>query len=131
MSQFVKVAVLIKEKNKFLLVQENGARVRGLWNWPQGRVEAGETIEQTAIREVKEETGLDIKIEKPLEILTNTFSDIKELHICLGSITGGKVDFPQNEIMDVQYFSFEEIEKIKDILVGAWVYEIIAKNKDI
>lgn len=129
MSQFIKSAVLIKSENRFLLVQENNIRVRGLWNLIQGKVEAGETIEESVIREAREETGLNIKLEKPLGVLKNTFPDIKELHVYLGSIIDGEMKFPTNEIIDVQFFTFEDIERIKDKLVGNWVYDIILQNK--
>lgn len=129
MSRFKKAAVLIKKGNQFLLVQENSARVRGLWNWPQGKVEEEETVEQAVIREAKEETGLNIKLEKYLGILTNTFPDTKELHIYLASIIEGEVDFPAKEIMDVRFLTFEQIEKIKDQLAGEWVYSTISQNK--
>lgn len=36
------------------------------WSWPKGKVESGETLPETAIREVKEETGLDITLGVPL-----------------------------------------------------------------
>lgn len=36
------------------------------WSWPKGKVEPGETLPETAIREVKEETGLDIHLGVPL-----------------------------------------------------------------
>jgi 8-oxo-dGTP diphosphatase len=93
MSQFIKSAILIKKEDRFLLVQENGARVRGLWNWPQGKVEEGETTEQAAVREVKEETGLNIKVIKSLTILKDTFSDIRELHVFLGAVLDGRDRF--------------------------------------
>ena len=125
--QFIKSAVLIKKDNSFLLVQENSSRVHGLWNWPQGKIEAGETIEQAAIREAKEETGLNIKIEKSLGVLTDTFSDTKELHVYLGSVLGGEIDFPVNEIMDARFFTFEQIEGMRDNLVGEWIYNIISR----
>lgn len=129
MSQFIKSAILIKKEDRFLLVQENGARVRGLWNWPQGKVGEGEATEQAAVREAKEETGLNIKVIKSLAILKDTFSDIRELHVFLGAVLDGEICFPENEIMNVQFFSFEEIERMKDKLVGEWVYDIIFQNK--
>lgn len=129
MPQFIKSAILIKKDDCFLLVQENGARVQGLWNWPQGKVEEGETVEQAAIREAREEIGLNIKLEKSLGVLSNTFPDIKELHVYLGSVLDGEIKFPASEILDVQFFTFEEIESIKDKLVGSWVYNIISQNK--
>jgi 8-oxo-dGTP diphosphatase len=129
MPQYIKSAVLIKRDGKFLLVKENAAHVRGLWNWPQGKVEKGETTEKAAIREAKEETGLDIKLEKPLGVLINTFADTKKLHVYTASILGGEIDFPTNEIMDVQFFTFEQIEEMRDQLVGVWIHTTISQNK--
>lgn len=55
----------IHNKNlEFLLLQD----VKGRWSIPKGHVESGETLEQTAIREIGEETGLkDIKIIDKLD----------------------------------------------------------------
>lgn len=125
MPQLTKVAVLIEKEGKFLLVQENAAHVRGLWNWPQGTVEESEDLEVAARREVKEETGLDIHIVKKLTVLPNVFPDTKELHVFLGTITGGVVYFPTEEIQAVSYFNLKEIEKVKESLVGEWVYQVI------
>lgn len=44
---------------KVLLVKNHNGRY---WSFPKGHVEKGETEEQTAIREIKEETGLDVEI---------------------------------------------------------------------
>ncbi len=125
MSNLIKAAVLVKQDNKFLLVQENGKHVRGLWNWLQGKVEQEESIEQCAVREAKEETGLDIQIEKKLTVLTNTFSDTKELHLYVGKIVGGDIYFPKDEIMDARFFTVAEIQQMKAELVGNWVSDTI------
>ena len=129
MTSLIKAAALIQENGAFLLVQENVARVRGRWNWPQGTVKDGETPEQTAIREAKEETGLDIKIERRLAILTDTFPDTKELHVYLATAVGGGIFLPKDEILDVQYFTFEQIEHMKEKLVGEWIFNTISENR--
>jgi 8-oxo-dGTP pyrophosphatase MutT (NUDIX family) len=36
------------------------------WSWPKGKVDPGETLPETAVREVKEETGFDIRLGIPL-----------------------------------------------------------------
>ena len=128
MSQLIKVAVLIKEEDRFLLVQEKGKHVHGLWNWPQGTLEKGEDLEGAAIRETKEETGIDIQIERKIGILKHTFADTKELHVYKGLLTGGAINFPKDEILDVRYFTLKQIEAMTDQLVGIWVYKVISEN---
>lgn len=49
------------------------------WSFPKGHAESGETSEQVAIREVKEETGIDVEIIKRLSDITYTHGDTGEL----------------------------------------------------
>ena len=50
-----------KQNTKVLLVKNNNGRY---WSFPKGHIEEGETEEETAIREIKEETGLDVTIAR-------------------------------------------------------------------
>ena len=55
------VAVYIEQDSKVLMVQEKG-QAWGLWSVPVGHIDEGETLEETAKREVKEETGYTIEL---------------------------------------------------------------------
>ncbi|MDP1731653.1 MAG: NUDIX domain-containing protein [Devosia sp.] len=59
-------SVALIDRNKVLLIQRARAPWLGLWSLPGGRLEAGETAEQCAIREVREETGLLVYALRPL-----------------------------------------------------------------
>lgn len=50
--------IILNDKNEILLVLHNA----GHWGLPKGHVEEGETEVQTAIREVKEETNIDVEV---------------------------------------------------------------------
>ena len=66
--------LVLNEKNEVLLIER-----KGFWDLPKGKSEKGETHEQTAIREVKEETGLqNITITKPLENTYHTYEQGEE-----------------------------------------------------
>ena len=122
-SQFIKAGVLIYQDNKFLLVQEKAKRAYGLWNFPSGKVENGLSIKQTAIKEAKEETGFDVVLKREIAVLNNTFPDTKELHVYLGEVIGGFLVIPEDEILDAKWFLFEDIQQVKDMLVGEWVIQ--------
>lgn len=55
-------AILEFPNNKILLVKRGTIVFKDYWALPGGRVDAGETVEQAVVREVKEETGLDVEI---------------------------------------------------------------------
>lgn len=56
--------VCVKKDNKILMVQENRKEKKGKWNMPAGKLEENEDIITAAIREVKEETNIDINIKE-------------------------------------------------------------------
>ena len=63
-----------RQNTKILLVKNSNGRY---WSFPKGHIEDGENEHQTAIREIKEETGLDVVIEKG-------FREISEYCPCTG-----------------------------------------------
>jgi len=63
--------MILVEDGKVLLVKRGREPFRGEWALPGGRIEEGETAEQCAMREMKEETGLDVE----LIALTGLYSD--------------------------------------------------------
>jgi 8-oxo-dGTP diphosphatase len=56
-----RVCAAVLSDDKILMVCHQ-TQSRTYWTFPGGAVETGETFEQAAVREVKEETGLDVKI---------------------------------------------------------------------
>ena len=60
---------VLNSEGRILFIFRNGK-----WDLPKGKAENKETIDQTALREVEEETGVeDLKITKPLEITYHIF----------------------------------------------------------
>ncbi|WP_081949946.1 NUDIX hydrolase [Paenibacillus durus] len=56
------VSVSILRDGKVLMIKENKPSVRDMWNFPSGRIEPGEDIPEAARREVKEETGYEVRL---------------------------------------------------------------------
>ena len=120
----VSVNCIIVKNNKLLLVQQNRPKeVKGKWSIPGGKVEKGETFEEAIIREVKEETGLDVISSEHLSIKqAEPYQTIKHI---FKVETEGKVSFPEDELMNAKWLSLDEIRKMKDKLRKPWVLEII------
>jgi len=59
----VAAAILYNQKNEILITQRlPGAHLGGLWEFPGGSIEKGESGKQALVREIKEETNLDIRV---------------------------------------------------------------------
>ncbi|MEM5801968.1 MAG: NUDIX hydrolase [Candidatus Aenigmatarchaeota archaeon] len=72
---YLAVDVLIVKNKKIVLIRRNKNPWKGKLSLPGGFVEWGETVEQAAIREAKEETGLNVKIKKLLGVYSNPKRD--------------------------------------------------------
>ena len=55
-------AIVEFPNNRILLIKRATVPFRGYWALPGGKVDAGETVEETVVREVKEETGIEVEI---------------------------------------------------------------------
>ena len=89
------------------------------WGVPGGAIELNETPEMAAIREVKEETGLDVEVDNLIGIYTD--SDVicangdKVHSICIGyemSIVGGELICDENETLELKYFSLNDMPEL-------------------
>src|SRR3989344_9085223 len=117
----VVAGVLLKREDRFLLVQEGEGAKKGLWNWPAGKVDEGYTLEETAVKEAKEETGYNVKLIREIGIFHEGTKEAVK-HLFYAEIIGGELNFPKDEIMNAKWFSFEEIKQIKN-LRGNWILE--------
>lgn len=103
------VATLILKDNKVLLVKETKEEFKGLLNLPAGHLESNETLTQGAIREVKEETGLDVKINQLID--TEYFK--KGEVDCVSFVFTGEIVNNEKETNELEY-DFYDIEYIKN-----------------
>ena len=66
---------MVHRGRQVLLVMRKNPPNRGKWALPGGLVELGETVQDAAIREIKEETGLNVEIEGLLDVQTDLHMD--------------------------------------------------------
>ncbi len=83
------------------------------WTLPKGTPDAGETLEETALREVREETGLEVRITGPLDSIEYTFSQSgtrihKTVHYFMMEPVGGDLSGHDHEFDEVRWIRFEE-----------------------
>ena len=111
----VRVTGILIEGEKVLLVKQKVASRN--WSLPGGRVENGETLEEAMSREMREETGLEVKIKKLLYVCDKPDASLSLLHITflLEKLTGEIMlpsnEFDHNPIHDVQMVPIKDLSQ--------------------
>lgn len=107
-------AVVVDDEGRILLQRRSDS---GNWALPGGAMDIGETFAQSVVREVKEETGFDVRIERIIGIYSDpghvfAYDDgevRQEFNICLAAtIVGGELSV-SSESTDVRFFTPDEL----------------------
>ncbi len=106
---------LVQNENKEILIMFR----RGKWDLPKGKLDKGEKLEDCAVREVEEETGLkDVQLLSPLMITYHTYHEgsrfiLKESHWYTMQVNGQQTLIPQTTegIQEIKWVKPNELEK--------------------
>ncbi len=115
--------VVIVDGDKVLLVQQRKESAHGLWSYPGGRVEDGETLEQAVVREVKEELGTDLlhpKFTKTYSITTPRGA--LDINTFTGELSGN-ISLKDDELVAYRWCTVDELENMKASLRGSCVID--------
>lgn len=125
----VVAAVICNEDNKILIAQRNLKKSQGgLWEFPGGKIEQGETKEQAIIREIKEEMNLDIKVEKYLAEKTFEYPEkVINLIALKCRIISGKIMLNEHE--DVKWINKDEFKQFDFAPADSFIVENIRRSK--
>lgn len=117
----VGVGVMISKNNKVLLGKrhedtnkaDSELRGEGMWTMPGGKLEYGESFEEGAIREVKEETGIELK---DMSIICINNDKNEHAHfVTIGLFSDNFEGEPQimepDEIIDWKWFELDKLPK--------------------
>ena len=116
---------------KYLLVQMMG----GHYAFPKGHVESGESESETALREIKEETGLDVSLDTAFRrsVVYSPYADCeKEVVYFVAAAKGGDVVCQETEIRNAVWLGFSEAYETvtfdNDKRILAWADEYLNKS---
>ena len=104
-------AIIMKDKKALIIKQTDGH-----WSLPKGHMEKGETEIDTALREIKEETGLDVKLDtnfrKTIHYCPNKSDTIKEVVFFMAKPVTNKITMQEEEVIDYKWKTLEEIKEL-------------------
>ncbi|WP_019243779.1 MULTISPECIES: NUDIX domain-containing protein [Bacillus] len=104
--------IVINKKGEWLIVKKKYGGLKGFWSLPAGFVKEDETVDEAAVREIKEETGIDTEVKGMLGMRSGVLSDgysdnmvmflLKPLH--------EEIVIQYDELYEAVYMSPEKIQ---------------------
>ena len=136
------VIIAIIEDGKILLTQREDFEV---WCLPGGGIEEGESVAEAAMREAKEETGVDVELTSLVGVYPRVGGMWNDVHAILfrAKPVGGELRLQPGETVEVAYFPFDDLpneilfghqQRIADAIAGvrgvAMKQEVNMPNED-
>jgi ADP-ribose pyrophosphatase YjhB (NUDIX family) len=113
------VGLYVVKDGKVLLVRRGNEPGRGKWSLPGGRIRFGERSEEAALREMREETGLEVRLRRVVDVVDVFWrSERGELleHFVIvdfeAEVIGGELR-PADDALDARWFSPEELKGLE------------------
>jgi 8-oxo-dGTP diphosphatase len=121
-------AIMIYPKNKILLIKRSTTPFVGYWALPGGRSEPGEPVEQTVVREVKEETGIEVRVVRKVgeyhEQGTESGQEYDYHAACFWvEPLRGEIKRQESEIAEIKLFSIAALPAVM-----AFVHAVMIKD---
>ncbi len=112
------VAVVVLRPDEILLVRRAKEPSRGRWSFPGGSVELWETAREAARREVREETGIEVRVLDVVEIfdaIVPATADHPGFHYCIAEFLAVPADdaepVPATDALDARWVGFRDLER--------------------
>lgn len=106
------VAAIIKNEDGRILIarKKKGKSLEGYWEFPGGKVEKGEKLEESLVRELKEEMDIDIKVNEYFDENIHTYEKTTvRLIAFIAEIQKGKISLKDHDM-----YNWVDINELKD-----------------
>ena len=111
----VAIGAVVIHDNKVLLVKRANPPSQGLWTIPGGKIKLGETLQQAAEREIKEESGISVRAGDPVHVfeVIEKQQDRYQFHYVIIDLLcryiSGEVT-PRDDALDVAWFEKADLD---------------------
>jgi len=125
--------IIFNQNNEILITKRSNNKMvlPGKWECNGGAIEAGETPVEGLVREIKEELGINVDINKIIFLKTVIKDDkhnIKDIYLYKDNIEIKDLDFSDKEVSDAKYVTIEEYMKMFN--AGEIVYNVDFNDED-
>ncbi len=120
-------AAVIRKDNLIFATQKGYGDYKGWWEFPGGKIEAGETAQEALKREIEEELDTEIKVEDLIATVEYTYPKFHLVMDCFWcKVTEGKLTL--NEALQARWLSKDELMSVKWLPADYEILEIIRKS---
>ena len=121
------VAAIIRKDGKIFATQRGYGDFKDWWEFPGGKIEAGESPEQALVREIREELSTDIIIEKLLRTVEYDYPKFHlTLHCYLCTLASDSLHLNEHEA--ARWLSKDDIHTVKWLPADEEVLEMLAER---
>lgn len=107
----VVAAILENQKGEVLIAKRKKGKLAGYWEFPGGKIEKGETPEQSLIRELNEEMNIEIEIGDFVGESVHLYDEVAiRLLAFKGKITGGDIKLADHE--EYAWVDLDDLKKV-------------------
>ena len=112
------VVVIVSREDSILMVKRDIEPMMGRWSFPSGYVDRGEVVEEAAVREVREETNVEVQLDRLLGVYSGRGAPVVLIayaaRVCGGSAEAGDETqavgwFPSDDLPPLPFPHDEEI----------------------
>ena len=117
----------MENKNKIFATARGYGELKGGWEFPGGKIEAGETPEQALIREIREELDTEIRVG---DLITTIEYDYPSFHLSMdcfwAEVVSGNLEL--KEAQDAKWLTKEQLVSVKWLPADIMLIEMIRKQ---
>jgi 8-oxo-dGTP diphosphatase len=121
----VAAGVLVERGRVLLPQRKKGSHLAGAWEFPGGKVEAGEDPRDALVRELREETGIEVTVGDPIEVTFHAYPE-KSVLLLFFAVTR-RADSPEPRPIDVAAVSWAATDALDETLFPPADVPILAK----
>ena len=127
MKEIKVVAAIIQKENKILATKRGYGEFINMWEFPGGKIESGETKEQTLVREIKEELDIEIEIDTYIDTVEYDYPQYHlTMHCYKCRILDGQLMLKEHEAS--KWVSQDELNEIDWLAADRIVVERMRKR---
>ena len=126
----VAVGAIAVDENRLLLIRRGHGPGAGLWSFPGGRVEPGETLHEAVVREAFEETGLEVVVDRFVGYVERFGDDPAPYHFVIMDFAVTVLDPEQPPVAgdDAAEAMWVPFEDVSDLHLVTGLYEFLSDH---